>query len=198
MAISKRLRYEILRRDNHACRYCGAAAPDAQLTVDHVIPVALGGTDDPSNLVTACVPCNTGKSASSPDAPVVDDVAADALRWSRAMARAAEIAQLDLRLKVHRREVFHDEIWCSWTYQYMGERRAVELPSGWQDSIDKFIASGIDDLDFTEAVRIAMTRKTRGEFGEFKYMCGVLWSMISERQKIAMEVVNAEPDGNGA
>src|SRR5690242_2374425 len=103
MAIPKRLRYEILRRDNHACRYCGAAAPDVKLTVDHVVPVALGGTDEPSNLVTACEPCNTGKSASTPDAPVVDDVAADALRWSRAMAQATEIAQLDLRLKIHRR-----------------------------------------------------------------------------------------------
>ena len=39
MAVSKRTRYEVLRRDNHACRYCGASAPDAKLTVDHVLPV---------------------------------------------------------------------------------------------------------------------------------------------------------------
>ena len=26
MSVSKRLRYEILRRDNHACRYCEVAA----------------------------------------------------------------------------------------------------------------------------------------------------------------------------
>lgn len=26
MSVSKRLRFEILRRDNHACRYCGATA----------------------------------------------------------------------------------------------------------------------------------------------------------------------------
>lgn len=29
MAVSKRTRYEVLRRDNHACRYCGARAPEA-------------------------------------------------------------------------------------------------------------------------------------------------------------------------
>ncbi|MEU5976310.1 hypothetical protein [Streptomyces sp. NPDC047315] len=43
MAVSKRLRYEILRRDNHACRYCGAAdyssgktscMPNAMLVAD--------------------------------------------------------------------------------------------------------------------------------------------------------------------
>lgn len=31
MAISKRLRYEILRRDNHACRYCGNLLGPADL-----------------------------------------------------------------------------------------------------------------------------------------------------------------------
>ena len=35
MAVSKRLRYEILRRDNFACHYCGAAAPDVKLNADH-------------------------------------------------------------------------------------------------------------------------------------------------------------------
>ncbi|WP_075737496.1 HNH endonuclease [Streptomyces acidiscabies] len=63
MAVSKRLRYEILRRDNHTCRYCGASAPDVPLRVDHVTPVALGGTDTPDNLVAACEPCNSGKSS---------------------------------------------------------------------------------------------------------------------------------------
>lgn len=198
MAISKRLRYEILRRDNHACRYCGAAAPDVKLTVDHVVPVALGGTDEPSNLVTACEPCNSGKSASNPDAPLVDDVAADALRWSRAMARAAEITQLELQDKIRRREIFRDDIWCAWTYEYKGERHTIELPPRWADTIDRFIEAGINELDFTEAVRMAMTRKTRGDFGEFRYMCGVLWNVVTKRQEIAAEIVNAEPDGNGA
>lgn len=63
MAVSKRLRYEILRRDNHTCRYCGASAPDVPLRVDHVTPVALGGSDKPENLVTSCEPCNSGKSS---------------------------------------------------------------------------------------------------------------------------------------
>ena len=54
MAVTKRMRFEILRRDNHACRYCGATAPDVKLAVDHVTPVALGGTDSPDNLVASC------------------------------------------------------------------------------------------------------------------------------------------------
>jgi 5-methylcytosine-specific restriction endonuclease McrA len=68
MTVSKRARYEVLRRDNHTCRYCGGKAPDVALTVDHVTPVALGGTDGPGNLVAACRDCNAGKAASHPDA----------------------------------------------------------------------------------------------------------------------------------
>ena len=63
MSVTKRLRFEILRRDSHACRYCGAKAPDAELTVDHVPPTALGGTDDPTNLVAACRACSSSKHA---------------------------------------------------------------------------------------------------------------------------------------
>ena len=88
MAVSKRLRYEILRRDNYSCRYCGASAPDVRLTVDHVTPVSLGGRDEAGNLVAACVDCNAGKSSSNPDAPLVGNVSDDAIRWSKAIQRA--------------------------------------------------------------------------------------------------------------
>ncbi|WP_372344655.1 HNH endonuclease [Streptomyces sp. KL116D] len=90
MAVSKRLRYEILRRDNHACRYCGATAPDAKLNVDHVIPQSLGGTDKPDNLVTSCAECNSGKTSSLPNAMPVADVDQDAFR------QAVERRQVEL------------------------------------------------------------------------------------------------------
>jgi 5-methylcytosine-specific restriction endonuclease McrA len=90
MTVKGRLRFEILRRDGHTCRYCGQSAPDVRLTVDHVVPESLGGADDPANLVTACTSCNAGKASIAPDSALVDDVAADALRYSRALALAIE------------------------------------------------------------------------------------------------------------
>ena len=69
MAISKRLRFEILRRDGFKCVYCGAAPSENELHVDHVVPVALGGDDAPGNLVACCVDCNIGKASTSADAP---------------------------------------------------------------------------------------------------------------------------------
>jgi 5-methylcytosine-specific restriction endonuclease McrA len=61
--VSKRLRFRILVRDRFTCRYCGARASDgAKLAVDHVKPRSKGGKTEATNLITACEPCNSGKS----------------------------------------------------------------------------------------------------------------------------------------
>lgn len=41
------------------CAYC----PDKATTKDHVVPLARGGTNEISNVVPACLPCNTSKRA---------------------------------------------------------------------------------------------------------------------------------------
>lgn len=62
-AIGKKTRFEVFKRDNFTCQYCGAQAPDVVLHVDHINPVAGGGDNDILNLVTSCEPCNLGKGA---------------------------------------------------------------------------------------------------------------------------------------
>lgn len=58
------LRFQILERDQFRCRYCGAEASETvKLQVDHVYPRSQGGTNEESNLVTACWDCNSGKGA---------------------------------------------------------------------------------------------------------------------------------------
>lgn len=57
------IRYNVLKRDNYACKICGATAKDgAKLHVDHIIPVSKGGKTVMSNLQTLCDRCNLGKS----------------------------------------------------------------------------------------------------------------------------------------
>ena len=57
------LRFRILARDGFRCRYCGrpGSTPGVVLHVDHVVPVAAGGTSGEDNLRTACEECNLGK-----------------------------------------------------------------------------------------------------------------------------------------
>jgi len=59
--LSKRIRFEVFKRDSFKCQYCGATAPEVVLHVDHIKPVSQGGSDDLTNLITSCAPCNIGK-----------------------------------------------------------------------------------------------------------------------------------------
>ena len=66
VTIPRDLRFNILSRDGFTCRYCGGKPPVKELVVDHVVSVADGGPlTDPSNLVTSCKDCNSGKGALS-------------------------------------------------------------------------------------------------------------------------------------
>jgi hypothetical protein len=62
VAVSVRKRFEVFKRDDFTCRYCGRTSPAVVLEVDHIVPKAEGGSDDEMNLATSCWECNHGKS----------------------------------------------------------------------------------------------------------------------------------------
>lgn len=195
--ISNRLRFEVLRRDNFTCRYCGAKAPDVKLNVDAVVPEALGGSHkDPTNLVAACENCNNGKSSTSPDAPVVASVAEDALRWAQAIrqAQAQMLADLDA-LKVNRQQFA--EWWDAWGYGAGEERQSIPKPSGWTATVDQFIAAGLPLAALEECIDQAMSRQKVVPSQTFRYMCGVAWKKIAALQEAAREIA-ATGNGGGA
>jgi hypothetical protein len=80
-SLSKRVRFEVFKRDKFTCQYCGSKAPDVVLHVDHIHPVADGGGNDVLNLVTSCAGCNGGKGAK----PLSDDSAVSRQRDQLAM-----------------------------------------------------------------------------------------------------------------
>lgn len=95
----KRLRFEVLKRDGFRCRYCGANAASTLLHVDHVVPIAEGGTDDPENLVAACADCNLGKSSVSLDAsPLGASASTDAMLEHAEQIRAYLAAVKEVEL----------------------------------------------------------------------------------------------------
>ncbi|WP_454175358.1 HNH endonuclease [Gordonia sputi] len=195
MALSKRLRYEILRRDNHTCRYCGASAPDVTLTVDHVVPVALGGLDDPSNLVAACRDCNAGKSASAPDAPLVANIAETAGLWKAALAAAvAERARetpesphlvgADL---VEHFEVIWTKYWSVGTNDGgRNDRIYFPRPNNWRDTIIALVDAGITLNDLAEFVRVAIYS---GADDTWRYFCKCAWNQVGRYQSRAAEIL---------
>lgn len=64
------VRWRVFARDNYTCQNpaCQCRPQDTanhgcELTIDHIYPVALGGTNDLSNLQTLCRQCNSAKGA---------------------------------------------------------------------------------------------------------------------------------------
>ena len=59
--ISKKIRFEVFKRDSFTCQYCGRSAPEVILEIDHINPVINGGNNNIMNLITSCFDCNRGK-----------------------------------------------------------------------------------------------------------------------------------------
>lgn len=200
MAVSKRLRFEVLKRDNHTCRYCGRSVPDVKLTVDHVVPETLGGSDDPSNLVAACAACNAGKSSVPADAPLVEDVANDAVRWARAIRRAAEIdrqkrsddrrfvGEFCIRITDIAKADPSEETYCIPDLT----ARAVGGAEGLQRTVVQFRECGLDLDDLEYAFRKATSNRMIDDQHNWKYFCGICWRMVEDRQAAARALLETE------
>jgi 5-methylcytosine-specific restriction endonuclease McrA len=62
---AKPTRLAIYIRDGFACQYCGRNLRDAdprELTLDHLKCREHGGSNDPKNLILACLKCNSSRS----------------------------------------------------------------------------------------------------------------------------------------
>lgn len=62
MAVNRRTRFLVLKRDKYTCQLCGKTQADGvKLEIDHKHPRSKGGDDTTSNLWTLCYDCNRGK-----------------------------------------------------------------------------------------------------------------------------------------
>jgi len=59
-------RRNLFARDQGRCQYCGKRFPSSELSLDHVVPRAHGGTSSWENMVCACVQCNARKGGRTP------------------------------------------------------------------------------------------------------------------------------------
>lgn len=172
--ISKRVRFEVFKRDGFVCQYCGAHPPTAVLHVDHIHPVAKGGDGGIDNLITACETCNLGKGAR------LLSVAPESLS-----DKAARIAEAEEQLAGYnaviraKRERLEDEAW-EVVEALTGE---TSIARDRLQSIKMFIDKpGIGEvLDAAEIARAA--GRWWSDSKVFKYFCGVCWNKISDGQQ---------------
>lgn len=175
IGLSKKLRFEIFKRDGFECQYCGATPPGVLLHVDHIVPVTSGGTNDIDNLITACQPCNAGKGARElSEAP-------------KSLAeKAKEVAEREAQLAGYgqvmdaRRQRIEDESWRVMDVIYPGQD---SVPRSEFLSVSRFVER-LGVYEVLDATEIAAAAKLyQGKV--FRYFCGVCWNKIRASEERA-------------
>lgn len=180
--ISKSLRFRIFRRDGFQCQYCGRLPPDVVLRVDHMVPVAQGGTNEEDNLITACHECNAGKGTASLAAGSVP-LDADA-RFLETQQRLAELrryreakAGLDEEIRA-----ITDDLRQYWTSR---------ISENWVPAQDDFryLLDDHDPPDIEKAIWIASKRVDGPPSDCWSYTLAILrnWRRDAESQKSQAE-----------
>jgi len=85
-------RRNIMARDENRCQYCGKRFPTTELSIDHVVPLAVGGRTSWTNVVCACTSCNKCKGGRTP--------AQAGMTLIRAPAEPKHNPQIQLKLRL--------------------------------------------------------------------------------------------------
>lgn len=184
MAVTKRTRFEVLRRDGFRCVYCGlvAAETGTGLTIDHVVPVALGGDDKPGNLVAACRDCNSGKASIQPDSPLVEGLSAAAAAYALGMLDKMTKFRQDLESI----DDYDDEFLSVWNRWRTNDDEPLPLPHNYKMSLFRWMQMGVPASVFELVIPTAGAKFNRERYMKredvFKYMAGIVWRMLDARE----------------
>lgn len=174
-AISKKLRFDVFKRDGFVCQYCGSHPPSVILHVDHIDPVANGGKNNIDNLITSCEPCNLGKGAA------LLSSAPKSLK-----EKSEEVAEREAQLKEYnailqaKENRLSNETW---------DVAAILDGKEWIESYNRAdlisIKRFLEKLPFVvvkEAAEIAFAHGPHSEARRFKYFCAICWNQIRNDQ----------------
>lgn len=169
--ITKKVRFEVFKRDGFQCSYCGKTPPVVVLEIDHIEPVSKGGSSDETNLITACFDCNRGKGATPLDkvpSPLIENM--EILKEKEAQLKSYRklIATIKRR---ETRDINDIDLIYSDTFK------------GWQ-LVDKFkktfvkkFLSLLPKHEVVEAMELACSRIADPD-NAIKYFCGICWKRI--------------------
>lgn len=185
MTVSKRLRLEVLRRDGYKCHYCHTA--DAPLTVDHVIPRALGGPDIAENLVACCQDCNLGKTSINPDEPLVADVSQQAEAFRKAM----EAAKRDVMADIAKETKYVHTVQRLWeNCTSLDDEYCLPLPDTWPSSARYWAQIGAPEELIEYAFLVTKERYDNHRIparNAFAYASGIIGNLMEEAARIAQK-----------
>jgi hypothetical protein len=175
--ISKKLRFEIFKRDDFKCIYCGKGTPDVTLEIDHILPVSKGGTNDINNLVTACFDCNRGKTN------IELKTVTNSMQLNMEILKEREKQYKEYQ-KILKK--FNDILLQQYTEinnLYSSYNPSYTLK---EEFLNKSVKMFINAIGFTvvyDAMERSCTKfasKYNGADNTIKYFCGICWRKIKE------------------
>lgn len=169
IAVGKRQRFEIFKRDGFTCQYCGRKPPEIVLEVDHVVAVSAGGSNDDHNLLTSCFDCNRGKA----DRPLSSIPASLDEKRQLIEERREQVKAYEEILQQERddQEAKIDAVFAVFDYYFTGD-----LPRDFSRASVRNFLKHLPLTAVQEAMEIACERMRRGRV--FRYFCGVCWRKI--------------------
>lgn len=177
MAISKKQRFEIFKRDGFVCQYCGRKPPQIILEIDHVIPRKKSGRDIPENLITACFDCNRGKGARDLKvAPRSIIERTEVLKEKELQLREFYKYQEKIKQRIEADVDYIDERW----HVISGEEKRYCFNEHGRMQV-KNLLRFFNKYEIEEAMEIAWTKRYLKD--RFAYMCGVLWTQKRQREE---------------
>lgn len=188
VAVGKKLRFEVFKRDGFQCQYCGRTPPTVVLNCDHVIPVCEGGPDEMDNLITACFDCNSGKGGTPLN--VIPEKLAAKMERQKEMAEQYE-GYSDYLLELRRIKTESAHIIGQYWYKvrFMGTKDEDK----WTFANPRIVSicNFLDHLsrpEIYDAIDIAFAkipppRSSKSDAATWKYFCGVCWNKVRAKQQ---------------
>lgn len=173
-SLSKRLRFEIFKRDYFSCQYCGSKPPKVILEIDHIVPVSKGGDNSKGNLVTACFDCNRGKSNKSLNSipsPLIENM--EQLKEKEEQLKAYKRLMNQIKKRETKEIETIDDIYNDYFEGYILSDRFKN--SSLKNFISKLGYSEVEDAMHKACGRIYDSNKA------IKYFCGICWTKIKEQ-----------------
>jgi len=102
------VRLRILARCGFTCQHCGANLFEIEPHIDHIVPLAKGGTNDESNLQALCAPCNLAKGTQ-------DDQGAKLMNRKEILDEANRLTHGDRDKNYGTPKVNHERIAALWS-----------------------------------------------------------------------------------
>lgn len=178
MAISKKIRFEVFKRDGFKCAYCGNNPPAVILEVDHIEAKSTGGNDDINNLITSCFSCNRGKrdiSLKKIPAKLQENIEIIKEQENQIKEYRKFINKIENRIKKDIEEINliyssnYPEYEFSYTFKNISLKRFLSL---------------LPKHEIIDSLNLAISKFRHDKDSVIRYFCGICWSKIKSKEEV--------------